>query len=60
MWDCDRLAREWDTHRMRVLRTDYDESLAATIELSLVYQHSANSAATAATSSVSSLFFLKG
>ena len=35
MWDYDRLAREWDTHRTRVLRTDYNESLAATIELTL-------------------------
>ena len=35
MWDYDRLAREWDTHRTQVLRTDYNESLAATIELSL-------------------------
>jgi len=35
MWDYDRLTREWDTHRTQVLRTDYDESLAATIELSL-------------------------
>ena len=35
MWDYDRLAREWDIHRVQVLRTDYDESLAATIELSL-------------------------
>ena len=35
MWDHDRLAQEWDTHRTQVLRTDYDESLAATIELSL-------------------------
>ena len=35
MWDYDRLVREWDTHRVRVLRTDYNESLAATIELSL-------------------------
>ena len=34
-WDYDRLAREWDTRRTQVLRTDYDESLAATIELSL-------------------------
>jgi len=34
-WDNDRLAREWEAHRTRVLRTDYDESLAATIELSL-------------------------
>ena len=35
MWDYDRLAREWDAHRIQVLRTDYNESLAATIELSL-------------------------
>ena len=35
MWDYDRLAQEWDAHRTQVLRTDYDESLAATIELSL-------------------------
>ena len=35
MWDYDRLAREWDAHRTQVLRTDYNESLAATIELSL-------------------------
>ena len=35
MWDYDRLAKEWDTHRTQVLRTDYNESLAATIELSL-------------------------
>ena len=35
MWDYDRLAREWDTRRTQVLRTDYNESLAATIELSL-------------------------
>jgi tetratricopeptide (TPR) repeat protein len=34
-WNDDRLAQEWDTHRTRVLRTDYNESLAATIELSL-------------------------
>jgi hypothetical protein len=30
-----RLAQEWDTHRTQVLQTDYNESLAATIELSL-------------------------
>ena len=36
MWDYNRLAREWDTHCVQVLQTDYDESLAATIELSLV------------------------
>ena len=35
MWDYDRLAREWDTHRVQILQTDHDESLAATIELSL-------------------------
>jgi len=35
MWDYNRLAREWDTHRTQALRTDYNESLAATIELSL-------------------------
>ena len=35
MWSYDRLAREWDARRMEVLRTDYNESMAATIELSL-------------------------
>ena len=35
MWDYDRLTEEWGAHRARVLRTDYNESLAATIELSL-------------------------
>ena len=35
MWDYDRLAREWDARRVQVLRTDYNESLEATIELSL-------------------------
>ena len=34
-WGYDRLAKEWETHRAQVLRTDYNESLAATIELSL-------------------------
>ena len=34
-WDYDRLAKEWDTHRAQVLRTDHNESLAATIEVSL-------------------------
>ena len=34
-WDNDRLAREWAARRTRVLRTDFNESLAATIELSL-------------------------
>ena len=35
MWDHDRLAKERDVHRAQVLRTDYNESLAAIIELSL-------------------------
>ena len=35
MWNYDRLAREWDAHRVQVLRTDFNKSLAATIELSL-------------------------
>jgi tetratricopeptide (TPR) repeat protein len=35
MWDYDRLAQEWGARRTQVLRTDYNESLAATIELSL-------------------------
>jgi len=35
MWDYNRLSREWDTHRVQVLRTDYNEGLIATIELSL-------------------------
>jgi tetratricopeptide (TPR) repeat protein len=34
-WDHDRLAEEWDARRAQVLQTDYNESLAATIELSL-------------------------
>ena len=34
-WDCDRLTKEWDAQRARILQTDYNESLAATIELSL-------------------------
>ena len=34
-WDYDRLAKEWETQRAQVLRTDYNKSLAATIELSL-------------------------
>jgi tetratricopeptide (TPR) repeat protein len=34
-WDYERLAKEWDARRARVLRTNYNESLAATIELSL-------------------------
>ena len=35
MWDYKELAEEWDAHRAQALRTDYNESLAATIELSL-------------------------
>ena len=35
MWDYDRLAKEWDTHHTQILRTEYNESLAATLELSL-------------------------
>ena len=34
-WDNDRLAREWEQHQTSVLKTEYNESLAATIELSL-------------------------
>ena len=34
-WDCNRLMREWDLHRSRALQTDFNGSLAATIELSL-------------------------
>ena len=35
MWDYDRLAQEWDACHAQVLRTDHDESLAATVKLSL-------------------------
>ena len=34
-WDYDRLMKEWDRQRAQVLRTDHNQSLAATIELSL-------------------------
>jgi hypothetical protein len=34
-WDYDRLAQEWEAKRAQVLQTDCNESLAATIELSL-------------------------
>jgi tetratricopeptide (TPR) repeat protein len=34
-WDYDRLAKEWDAERAQVLQIDCNESLAATIELSL-------------------------
>ena len=35
MWDHNRLAKEWGIHHTQVLQTDHNESLAATIELSL-------------------------
>jgi tetratricopeptide (TPR) repeat protein len=34
-WDFDRLAKEWDAQRAKVLHTAYNESLAATIKISL-------------------------
>jgi len=34
-WDTDRLIREWERQRTRMLRTRHSKSLAATIELSL-------------------------
>jgi tetratricopeptide (TPR) repeat protein len=34
-WGFDRLAKEWDAQRAKALKTVYNESLAATIELSL-------------------------
>ncbi|KAF9792146.1 hypothetical protein BJ322DRAFT_16655 [Thelephora terrestris] len=34
-WDHARLAKEWNIQRAQVLQTDFNESLAATIELSL-------------------------
>ena len=34
-WDHERLAKEWDIQRAQLLRTDFNESLAAAIELSL-------------------------
>ena len=34
-WDTNRLGREWDERRTDMLQTDYNKSLAATIELSL-------------------------
>ena len=34
-WDTNRLAKEWGTRRTRVLQTEHNKSLAATIELSL-------------------------
>jgi len=35
MWDYSELVQEWEMRRAQVLRNDYNESLAATIELSL-------------------------
>ena len=35
MWDYERLVQEWETQRAQVLQANYNESLAATIELSL-------------------------
>jgi tetratricopeptide (TPR) repeat protein len=35
VWDYNRLAQEWDARRTQVLRTDFNKSLAATVELSL-------------------------
>jgi tetratricopeptide (TPR) repeat protein len=34
-WDYTRLAKEWEAQRAQVLQTEYNDSLAATIELSL-------------------------
>ena len=34
-WDSNRLAKEWEQHHTSVLQTEHNESLAATIELSL-------------------------
>jgi tetratricopeptide (TPR) repeat protein len=34
-WNYTRLAKEWEAQRAQVLRTEYNDSLAATIELSL-------------------------
>ena len=35
MWSPDRLVKKWDVHLAQVLRTDYNENLGATTELSL-------------------------
>jgi hypothetical protein len=50
VWDYDRLAKEWDAQRATVLETDYNKSLAVTIELSLASRHSTASAPMLATS----------
>jgi hypothetical protein len=46
MWDYGRLVQEWDTRRTQVLRTDYSESLAATVEpshtSSIFHKHGPN------------------
>ena len=38
VWDYDLLAKEWEIQRAQMLQTDYNESLATTIELSLAFQ----------------------
>lgn len=35
LWSYDRVAKKWDTQRAKILRANYNQSLAATIELSL-------------------------
>ena len=35
LWKCDQLAKEWEIHRVQVLRMDQNQSLATAIELSL-------------------------
>jgi tetratricopeptide (TPR) repeat protein len=35
VWNYDRLSKEWESQRAQILQTDYNKSLAATIELSL-------------------------
>ena len=37
-WDTDRLAKEWKRHGTEILRTRHNQSLAATLELSLASQ----------------------
>jgi tetratricopeptide (TPR) repeat protein len=38
MWGYDQVAKEWESQRAQVLRTEHNESLAAAIELSLASQ----------------------